>query len=596
MINDILKTIKINIHVGEVDESNIEEWLHTDDVLPGHHILTDDEIVNKSENGNLAVICKMMSESEGEEEEEECFTNNHVPLQTVLDFDPALTYGRTKERPLPIFVPHYVSYSGKCLTFNAFFKQSVFESPTEHYRVRKVNIMYYLEDDTICVMETPVENSGLVQGKLVRRGKIPKNNLGDTWHWRDFNIGIDVALYGIVYHIVDCDVFTKEYLASQGVELNDVEEMPVDPYIMDRQMRTRPSTTVTPSTDSKLRRFLEFGGRVLRFNAAWDNRDAEYGTMTPYIFYYFLDDDTVKVQEVHTKNDGRDLFPLLLNKMKLPKDWKDVPIDFPSNYMEISDAEVTEYYTPKDFLVGNTIFVLGRRLILYDADKFTREYYQKMLNITQPPAIDVFEKPKVFPPPTIPPHIMFGSPEDTYQSCLSVIPVPPRKDVARYLLNANQYLRYTARLDWVHPEDEKRQFVISYSLATGSITILEPPIRNSGFKGGMFLKPTQVPRPGTDPDYPEFYSPVDLYIGAKINVFEHIFIITGAELHVYRYMQDNPDKFPKEVVDNVRCWLAGEGLLKEDIQCRLEDKKEEERVAATHEKLNYDDCMEKCNK
>jgi hypothetical protein len=43
----------------------------------------------------------------------------------------------------------------------------------------------------------------------VRRNRIPKTTPGDFWHWKDFNIGIDVTMYGVVYHIVDCDSFTK---------------------------------------------------------------------------------------------------------------------------------------------------------------------------------------------------------------------------------------------------------------------------------------------------------------------------------------------------------------------------------------------------
>jgi hypothetical protein len=57
-----------------------------------------------------------------------------------------------------MFKPHYALYDQKCLTFKAFFKQGVVESPNEYYRVRHVNIIYFLEDDTITVMEpkTPV--------------------------------------------------------------------------------------------------------------------------------------------------------------------------------------------------------------------------------------------------------------------------------------------------------------------------------------------------------------------------------------------------------------------------------------------------------
>lgn len=50
------------------------------------------------------------------------------------------------------------------LKFNAYFKQTVHESPDEYFRVRPVEIFYYLEDDSISVVEPHVENSGMPQG------------------------------------------------------------------------------------------------------------------------------------------------------------------------------------------------------------------------------------------------------------------------------------------------------------------------------------------------------------------------------------------------------------------------------------------------
>ena len=50
------------------------------------------------------------------------------------------------------------------LKFDAWFKQTVCESPEEHFRVRHVGLYYYLEDDSIAVIEPHVENSGIPQG------------------------------------------------------------------------------------------------------------------------------------------------------------------------------------------------------------------------------------------------------------------------------------------------------------------------------------------------------------------------------------------------------------------------------------------------
>ena len=64
------------------------------------------------------------------------------------------------------------------LLFNAYFKQTLNESDKEYYRVRPVKIYYYLEDDSISVVEPIVENSGIPQGKLIKRQRLPKNDQG----------------------------------------------------------------------------------------------------------------------------------------------------------------------------------------------------------------------------------------------------------------------------------------------------------------------------------------------------------------------------------------------------------------------------------
>lgn len=50
-------------------------------------------------------------------------------------------------------------YDKKTLKFQAFFKQTICESQIEHFRTRFVNIFYFLEDDTIIVIEPEIDVS-----------------------------------------------------------------------------------------------------------------------------------------------------------------------------------------------------------------------------------------------------------------------------------------------------------------------------------------------------------------------------------------------------------------------------------------------------
>lgn len=203
-----------------------------------------------------------------------------------------------------------------------------------------------------------------------------------------------------------------------------------------------------------------------------------------------------------------------------------------------------------------------------------------MLGITQPKGIPIPKKEVLSPPEyKPPPHIKFGIPEDTYATCLSLIPKPPKKDVVRQLINFPKKLRYSMEMDAVHPEDRNRDFILEYNLSDGTILVQELEKRNSGRREGCFLRATLVPKPNTGRDNPEYYTPQDLFIGARVNFFNHYFIIRGADLFVYRYIEANPDKFPCEIRNNIRDYFVKENLLSDDISIevkKIEDKEEAE--------------------
>jgi len=59
-------------------------------------------------------------------------------------------------------------------------------------------------------------------------------------------------------------------------------------------------------------------------------------------------------------------------------------------------------------------------------------------------------------------------------------------------------------------------------------------------------------------------------------VFTQRFIITGADLFVYHYMQTNPEKFPPHIIDNIGKYMIKVGHLKEDAADRVHEMQEEE--------------------
>jgi len=43
----------------------------------------------------------------------------------------------------------------------------------------------------------------------VRRQKLPKDDVGNHYTWKDLNMGVNVTAYGKVFHFYDCDKFTR---------------------------------------------------------------------------------------------------------------------------------------------------------------------------------------------------------------------------------------------------------------------------------------------------------------------------------------------------------------------------------------------------
>lgn len=246
----------------------------------------------------------------------------------------------------------------------------------ENYRVRKCNIYYYLSDSTIHVNEPKGENSGILQGLFIKRQKITKK-LGDNssfYTWEDLQIGININFFERVFRIVDADDFTKEFYNYIGTPLNQPETLPVDSYDTYKQLK---DVKIQPPdikeykeyNEVKLRgghpnggleKYLANDRQVLSFNIIWDDQTLEGGT-NYYVLNFFLADDSVEVKEIRKHNSGKDPFPLMLNRKKLPK----IPIH--THYPGMT-LKKEEFYGPNDLLCGNNVNIYGKNCFIYDAD------------------------------------------------------------------------------------------------------------------------------------------------------------------------------------------------------------------------------------
>ncbi|KAJ3352755.1 EF-hand domain-containing protein 1 [Entophlyctis luteolus] len=457
-------------------------------------------------------------------------------LLAQIQSDPAITYGNkqfhTMGAETPRFIPAHVAFDKVVLRFDAYFKQTVHES-TEQYHLRKVKIYYFVEDDSISVVEPPVENSGIPQGVLIKRQRLPKNSQ-EFYLIKDFNVGINITFYGKTFRIVSCDKFTESYLRdTENIQVNPAEPFPADSY---QAIRNRPirNPSLAPAKNDKLRRFLENDRKVLRFFCIWDDRDSMFGEAREFVIHYYLVDDCVEVREVQKPNNGRDPFPILLRRQRLPKSFSD-----------LSDVNDTSKYTWRDFRIGGVINVLGRSFLIRDCDDYTKRFYEENAHVPSNsmqslPLEKYISSGLPAPEQEIPPYNGYGSVEDSLGSCKYLVLKPPKKDFIKMLENEHKVLRFVARMESKHKEDLTRRFVISYRLADDMMTIYEPPQRNAGVLGGKFMERTRVLKPGSSlssPNGPAYYDVHDLHVGACIEVFKHKFVLLDADEFVFNYLE-----------------------------------------------------------
>lgn len=445
----------------------------------------------------------------------------------------------TKHLSLPFSnldnVPSFVvNPKGRACHFLAYFTELVPENLKEPSRIRIVEIVYYIESNTLEIIEQAKPNSGLCHGRLLNNLQVKNPEKNRFFLLEDFKSGAQLNIYNKIYTIVDCDNECKRYMSQLGHEFGEPLEIPNNDGTYESAKHFSKSSyfskIIHPGDEEK----------VLKFTGLWNGNDVQ--------LFYKIYDNTISLFCINEINpsDRRAQVQMLIKNTRVVKENLDGSED-DSTILITTAEEVGLPSTEKiryflhwhDLKLGATLPMQGLKVQLLDADKATRDFYQSY-GLKLPPAV-IVERPKVeAAKPVVPPHTGFGSYDDSITSCQgSLIPHTLKKNVVKMKQFQDVKIQYKALLiSPVEPNENPRKFIIVMYLEDDNIQVLELPEKNSGRLPGAFLSKRKL----QNPDGSLRLNPQDLYAGARLTINGFTFeIYHSANKATLKYMEQHTE-------------------------------------------------------
>jgi hypothetical protein len=190
---------------------------------------------------------------------------------------------------------------------------------------------------------------------------------------QDLMVGCDLGIQGRSIRITDADEYTRQFFVDLNMPQAEAQTIPGDALQQSLVKVARPPDNETKEYTEKTlgggkvasqKYFLDNDCKVLRFFCESEG--------LPFVFQYYLADDTVEIRGVNHTNDDRDAFPKMSRRQKLP---------FRSDVNQPALSFIGEnYLTCDEIRPGQPINAFGRLYTIVGVDAFTAQYFQEKFN------------------------------------------------------------------------------------------------------------------------------------------------------------------------------------------------------------------------
>ena len=309
-------------------------------------------------------------------------------------------------------IPKFSSYNSMCTPESlAFFEYDkkvlrfygVWDNRNQLYGDKiNVRIHYSLADNTFEVIPIHELNSGrsylatiLNKTKLLKKTVTDdddqsvstsiasttslEHNLNEQsyYHWSDLYIGLRIIIAAVDVILIDADQFTRDFYDQKGFSLAPAinhDDNPLHNYsntlslvninhTIDEDEYTIPDLKsmipTHPVKDGAKLKHLQ--GIILRYNALFKS-PKPCDNKRKFLIFYHLEDDTLEIREPPERNSGH-IGGHFITRRKV-------------------ENELTKkYFQPKDFYVGNEIYVLSTIFMITSADEPTLYYMEHNFNL-----------------------------------------------------------------------------------------------------------------------------------------------------------------------------------------------------------------------